>query len=431
MNKILLPTLLLVSTALFSQNNQPRVLFIGNSYTGANNLPQIFKNFSAAAGDTVFVDANNPGGTTFQGHTINPQTTTLINQGNWDYVVLQEQSQLPSFPIGQVQTDCFPYAASLNAMIEDANPCGETVFYMTWGRENGDASNCANWPPVCTYQGMDSLLYERYMQMTIDNEAIVSPVGAVWHYIRDNFSTIQLYSGDGSHPSAAGSYAAAATFYAVIHRHDPSNVAWDYSLNALTAMQIRYAVKTVVFDSLSKWYVGEYDTTTVADFTFAQSGYNATFNNLSTNGSNYYWEFGDGDTSTQVHPSHVYPGLGNYAVSLVSYYCDSADTAYQNLIIDINPQDTTDTTTSIPALFKTQMFDIHPNPSTGLVNLSVQCSMPYSIDVTNALGQVVYSKSKVGAKDFEVDLRALPKGTYQITVSNMDIRQVKTILLNP
>ena len=31
------------------------------------------------------------------------------------------------------------------------------VFFMTWGRENGDDMNCPNWPPVCTYEGVDDL----------------------------------------------------------------------------------------------------------------------------------------------------------------------------------------------------------------------------------------------------------------------------------
>ena len=50
---------------------------------------------------------------------------------------------------------------------------------MTWGRENGDQSNCQSWPPVCTYEGMDDLLRERYMIMANDNNALVAPVGAV------------------------------------------------------------------------------------------------------------------------------------------------------------------------------------------------------------------------------------------------------------
>jgi hypothetical protein len=36
-----------------------------------------------------------PGGYTFQQHTTNATTLTKINQGIWDYVVLQEQSQYP------------------------------------------------------------------------------------------------------------------------------------------------------------------------------------------------------------------------------------------------------------------------------------------------------------------------------------------------
>jgi gliding motility-associated-like protein len=40
------------------------------------------------------------------------------------------------------------------------------------------------------------------------------------------------------------------------------------------------------------------------------------FSNLSTGGSTYYWEFGDGDTSTIENPIHIYPYSGNYIGSL-------------------------------------------------------------------------------------------------------------------
>lgn len=41
------------------------------------------------------------------------------------------------------------------------------------------------------------------------------------------------------------------------------------------------------------------------------------FDNNSANGNSFYWDFGDGTNSTLVNPSHVYPGPGNYNVSLV------------------------------------------------------------------------------------------------------------------
>ena len=174
---------------------QTRVLFIGNSYTAVNNLPQLTADCALSigfAGMPVEVASSTPGGTTFQMHTTNATSQSLINQGNWDYVVLQEQSQLPSFPDGQVAAECFPFAAQLNDQILTVDSCTETVFYMTWGRQNGDASNCASWPPVCTYEGMDSLLNLRYRQMAIDNHAILSPVGALWKYIRTTYPEINL-----------------------------------------------------------------------------------------------------------------------------------------------------------------------------------------------------------------------------------------------
>ena len=41
------------------------------------------------------------------------------------------------------------------------------------------------------------------------------------------------------------------------------------------------------------------------------------FANNSANGNVFNWDFGDGSTSNQVNPSHVYPGPGTYTVTLV------------------------------------------------------------------------------------------------------------------
>ena len=41
------------------------------------------------------------------------------------------------------------------------------------------------------------------------------------------------------------------------------------------------------------------------------------FSNNSANGNNFYWDFGDGEFSTEVNPSHLYPGPGDYDVTLV------------------------------------------------------------------------------------------------------------------
>lgn len=56
-----------------------------------------------------------------------------------------------------------------------------------------------------------------------------------------------------------------------------------------------------------------------------------TFQNNSTNGNSYFWDFGDGNTSTQVAPTHTYTTPGSYQVMLVvkdSNSCFQNDTAY-------------------------------------------------------------------------------------------------------
>jgi gliding motility-associated-like protein len=56
-----------------------------------------------------------------------------------------------------------------------------------------------------------------------------------------------------------------------------------------------------------------------------------TFVNTSTNGVSYFWEFGDGASSTSVQPAHTYTNSGTYQVRLVSVNpatCNMFDTTY-------------------------------------------------------------------------------------------------------
>ena len=60
------------------------------------------------------------------------------------------------------------------------------------------------------------------------------------------------------------------------------------------------------------------------------------FQNLSNGGISYYWDFGDGDTSSLFEPSHVYDSIGTYSVMLVSLdsiSCLQQDTDYVNVFI--------------------------------------------------------------------------------------------------
>lgn len=119
--------MLLCTGQLFAQQTRA-ALFLGNSYTYVNDLPKMIADVALTTGDTLIYDSNTPGGYTLQQHSTNATTLAMISTGAWDFVVLQEQSQLPSFPIEQVEVEVFPYAALLDSLISQANPCTETVF---------------------------------------------------------------------------------------------------------------------------------------------------------------------------------------------------------------------------------------------------------------------------------------------------------------
>ena len=302
-------------------------LFLGNSYTQVNNLPQLISDYAVSMNDTLSFESNTPGGYTLDQHFTNTTSTGKIINGGWDYVVMQEQSQLPSF-----QDYLSNGPANLSALIEQYNPCARKMFYMTWGRKNGDASNCAVWPPVCTYEGMDSLLYLRYLEMASLNNAEVSPVGYLWRYIRQNYPAIELYASDGSHPSLAGSFAAAASFYSVIFRKDPSLSNYNPGIDSSEAAIIRQAAKTVVFDNISNWDFSNHQPVANFNYSIGNGTNEVIITNHSMNADSYLWEWGDGAISTTQQAAHNYIADGTYIITLTASNCDLDTTftsAYQ------------------------------------------------------------------------------------------------------
>lgn len=235
-----------------------KVLFLGNSYTYVNNLPQLIKDIALANGDTLLFDSNCPGGQTFQGHVGNATSINKINSQQWDYVVLQAQSQEPSFPPSQVSSQTLPYAIKLDSMIKHNNACTETVFYETWGRKNGDAANCASYAPLCTFLGMQNRLRTYYKQFADTTHSIMAPAGEAWRKSIALNPNLELYSSDESHPSLEGSYLTACVFYEVLFNHSVLSNTYTAGISTNTVTFLQQIAHDVVNDSLLTWNIGKY-----------------------------------------------------------------------------------------------------------------------------------------------------------------------------
>lgn len=342
-----------------------KVLFIGNSYTASYNLPQRVQDLALSMGDSIEYDMSVFGGYTFNLHSTNTTTISKIYTDAWDYVVLQEQSQIPALSPSYVATNCFPYAHKLDSVIVKNNACSETVFFMTWGRKNGDAMNCTSYPPVCTYNGMQARLRDSYLQMAVNEHGSVAPVGAAWKMVRDSFPSIELYEPDESHPSEHGTYLAACVFYCTFFHK--SCIGSTYTFGSITpaeALQLQYAATRVTLDSLATWQsTGDIPH---AQFTYSLTGATATFTNQSFNATTYSWNFGDSFTSTLSNPVHTYTSSGTYIVTLQASNGCKTFTATDT--IDVLPLDINQ---SYPANAR---FNVYPNPINNVLNIQAQQS---------------------------------------------------------
>ena len=277
---------------------------------------------------------------------------------------------------------------------------------MTWGRENGDANNCGIRPCVCTYEGMDDVIRTTYTFMANENNAEVSPVGAVWRYLRENHPEIDLYSGDGSHPSLTGSYVAATAFYTMIYKLDPTLITWNSSLSETTAAIIKTATKTVVFDVISDWDF----TVNHANSNFTQTIVNGevTFNSIDDLDS-YSWNFGDGNTSIESNPIHTYVTNGDYMVSLTVTKCGETSTHTETVLID---------NLSTPEFNMVQSISLSPNPVKNELNISFNVlTEDIAISLYDITGKQVLKKDIIIKENTVINMSALSSGLYLLNIS--------------
>jgi PKD repeat protein len=411
--RIFLLSLLMVCSNHTHAGKKLRVLFIGNSYTYVNNMPQIVADIAKSTGDTLEWDMAATGGYGFSDHFTDAPTISKIMAGGWDYVTLQGQSAEPALPPYLFEPNVLPYARKLDSIINLYNPCAETIFYMTWGYKNGASDFCTvyspTWPYYCTYASLDSVLRARYMLMADSCHAIVSPAGAVWHYIRTKYPGMELYQADESHPTEAGSYIVAASFYTALFRKDPSLTSYNFTLNDTDAANIRNAAKQIVYDSMPYWHIGQYKLD--AGFSYTTAGTTANFTNTSVNASDYTWYFGDGQTSILYNPDHIYTTAGSYLAMMVANSNNCSDTFCSTITINptgvANPRYPTD-------------FTLTPNPVMGTLHIA----SPYfisgscTIKICNGIGQQVYKKPSTNTKEQIIETSNLTKGIYLITVSS-------------
>ena len=417
---ILSLTLLFVSIGKFVAQDTLSVLFIGNSYTSYNNLPLLVKNLSTSAGKTLNIDSNMPGGYLMSSHLNDATTLSKISQGNWDYVILQEQSQIPTIEFIR-DNDMYPAMTDLKSVIEQYNPCAKIITYMTWGRRFGgqqcDPSGTYCSPVFANFNHMQDSLTSAYLEIGELLNIQCAPVGVTWQNIL-NDTTLVLHSGDNSHPNIDGSYVAALSIFSSIWKQGTSGLTYTAGISNQLAQYYQSKSDNTIFNSANDWNLLINNPS--ANFSESISGNTATFTNSSSSVNstlNYYWDFGDGNTSSVQNPSHTYTTNGTYTVTLIASNCIFSDTITNTIQIGTNSMDENTHTN----------FEFYPNPTTHQITINVEKQLLGSVyTIYDYTGKSILT-GKILSEQSVIDLGDLSKGIYLLSIGENLERKFKMI----
>ena len=245
------------------------ILLVGNSYTSFNELDQKLEMILDNSGENSEVDSVTGGGMKLADHEENAneqgsQLNSKLSERH-DYVILQDQSQVPSFT-----TDTNFWIDSKNA-VEELNDRiisegGQTILFMTWGRKDGGTNELRN-PDYLTMQLHLQQGYEMFLEnsTSIEKPVFLAPVGLaykhLYHKVNDsgidptqgNNSFSALYSSDGSHPSLEGSYLSSCVLYTVISGKSPVGEYFPSEITADRALELQQAAASTIFNETGEY----------------------------------------------------------------------------------------------------------------------------------------------------------------------------------
>ncbi len=204
--KVVASALVLLTPIAFAPGHRAaaplRILWIGNSYTYVNALPQII----AQLADSSHVDRPPAitgilkGGESLKGHWANPVLQKAFEE-KWDIVVAQEQSTTPI----DAPDSMFKYG---KLIADAAHKSGaRVVLYVSW--------------PQKTRPAAEDTIVAAYRKLGDATNASLALAGRAWLDVIAQDPSVELYQKDGSHPLPQGSYIAACVFYEVLFGKSP------------------------------------------------------------------------------------------------------------------------------------------------------------------------------------------------------------------
>ncbi len=181
-----------------------KILFIGNSYTFFNNLPDMIRQMAESGGMKLEVSSVTSGGKSLEWHYYNPETVQAVQREEWDYVVMQEFSTRPLDEPDRM------YASGEALFNKTTSKKVRAALYLTWTRKFLPETQRA--------------ITSAYVELSRRINALIFPAGPAWQAVMEKNPDIELYDPDQSHPSVLGSYLTACVFCSSILGLNPEKL---------------------------------------------------------------------------------------------------------------------------------------------------------------------------------------------------------------
>lgn len=184
-----------------------KILFIGNSHTYMNDMPQLVKEMvENVTGESCDVFMLAYSARSLKWHMGEEYFSERFNilHGKYDYCVIQEQAH----PMTD-EADTIEYAARIVEMCKKAGTV--PVVFETWA-EKAKPENQAE-------------MNRRYHNLAKEQGALLAPIGEVWSKVAENLKDVadaDLYWQDGAHASALGAFVTAMVLTKTITGKLPS-----------------------------------------------------------------------------------------------------------------------------------------------------------------------------------------------------------------
>lgn len=244
-------TFLLLLAALHT-SAQERVLFVGNSLTYYNEMPQLFAGIANDKGFRVEVDSYTVGGTGLAEMLASGEVQRLIESERWDKMVLQPgtgESAGMSISTDSTASIVRQLVAALRAI----NPVAKVCLYeisngITPGDGNGDYDY---------YLSTQQRILDSVTKIARLAEVPFAPAGECfrWHYADHHDLMLHSVFND-IHPNLAGSYLVACAIFETLYEVPVAPCGYYGDLEAEQAEYLQQIADTVVLPNRERWLMG-------------------------------------------------------------------------------------------------------------------------------------------------------------------------------